>query len=421
MLLRIIVIRPSNGAHVLSFDSPGEILIGRGSACQCRLDFDPLVSRLHAMLEVADDKVTLRDLNSRNGVYLNGAQYGGRSKVKLTEPRVMANGDMVRVGDTTLSFLISSTDSAVSVDFGLLGRVRREADTLSASASAWAEFPPEAVAHQIPGYTIDGIIGSGGMGIVYHARRQAGGEQVAIKTMHPGMVVSDKMLVNFHREIEVTKKIDHPNIVKFHDSGTTVKDIMYLVLEYVAGGDLSKLMDEREDRRLAPPEAYVVSLQIAAGLAHAHSLGIVHRDVKPQNVLLERLGIQNAKISDLGLAKYFDDAGSSGFTGTAAGGGTVSYMPPEQLTEFRDIKPTGDVFSVGATMYEMLTGRVAYDFTGGDKIRAVAQAKIVPLRNRGAGLPDKLVQVVDKCLMPSPEDRYPDCGELLDALRRVAW
>ncbi len=420
MIVRIVVIRPTDEAHVLSFDQPGEVIIGRGPACQCRLDFDPLVSRRHARLRVGGSTVTLQDLDSRNGLQLNGRHYGGKAQLKMADPYIVSNGDMIKIGDTALSVLISSNETAGSVDSSLLRRVRNDAANPPLQDS-WTEFPVDSVAHQIPGYRIEGIVGAGGMGMVYQARRKADGLRVAIKTMHPGTLASDKMMINFHREIEVTKKIEHPNIVKFHDSGTTVKDMIYLVLEFVGGGDLSRLLDNAPGNMLQPREAHRLALQIASGMAHAHRLGIIHRDIKPQNILLGGDDNRQVKISDLGLAKHFDNSEASGHTGSCAGGGTMAYMPPEQLTNFRDAKPYSDVFSVGATLYEMLTSHGPYDFSGGDKLKAVSSALLIPLRKWNIPMPDSLASVVTKCLAPVPLDRFADCGELEKALREVVW
>lgn len=394
----ILITRHTGETDRLTFTGPAEITIGRSARCQCRLESDPLVSRAHAALSIGPDAVRLRDLGSTNGILVNDMRLarrdGGDGVV------VLRNGDSLRLGKTVMR-----------VEFNAPPGVR---DT-GAESALMAAVP------SVPGYAVRRLLGAGGMGEVYLAFRVKRGDLVALKVLTRGKGMNSKRVAAFNREIEVTKSVDHPNIVKFHDSGVADGGILYLALEYVPGGDLAAFINRHPAKRLPVRVAYDIMLQAVLGMAHAHANGIVHRDIKPQNILLapDARGFA-AKISDLGLAKNFEEAGFSLTPGTISGGGTMAYMPPEQLADFREVKPSADVFSLGASFYEMLTGLSPYNFSPDtDVAGVVAAADIVPIEERLPGLTEGLVVIIDRCLSREPEDRYRDSGELLAALANV--
>jgi serine/threonine-protein kinase len=161
--------------------------------------------------------------------------------------------------------------------------------------------------------------------------------------------------------------------------------------------------------------------QVLDGLGYAHEKGIVHRDLKPSNILLVRMGSNlTALIADFGLAKNFQRAGLSGMTMSGACSGTLPFMPPEQVVNFRDVKPVADIFSAGATLYVMLTGQCVYDFKEGeDQVRALLEKRIVPIRKRRVKLPEKLMDVVDRATQAEPEKRFQSVKEMKAALKKA--
>jgi len=162
--------------------------------------------------------------------------------------------------------------------------------------------------------------------------------------------------------------------------------------------------------------------QALEGLAYAHAQGVVHRDLKPANILLTgKPESPVAKISDLGLAKNFDKAGFSGMTVTGAYAGTPVFMPKEQITNFKYVKPVTDVWSFGATAYNLLTGLTPRDFPRGcDPMEVVLRGEIIPIRKRDPQIPAPLAEVIEKAILASPKERYQDAAEMLAALGKVA-
>lgn len=291
----------------------------------------------------------------------------------------------------------------------------READILEQILNAFlrgVEKPPE-----IPDYEIIRQLGHGGMGVVYLARRIKDGAEVALKVMLAKRGrVTEKAVEYFQREMEICRQLQHPNIVAFYEQGYH-KGVFYFVMEYCNGGSVDKLMEKRGGW-LNLDEAIPIMLQALEGLAYAHERGYVHRDLKPSNILLVIDGKQRtAKISDFGLAKNFQQAGLSGITATGAYAGTLLFVPREQLLDFKHTRPVSDVFSIGATFYNMLTGKYVYEFSGADDpVHVILEGKVVSIRKRRVKLPDRLADIIDRAISPEPSDRFQTAGEMKDEM-----
>ncbi len=405
-----------------TFEKEGDLRVGRSSECQCCITGDPLVSRRHAVFAVSPPRVTILDEGSTNGVEVNKKVYSKSAGNPLDKPLALAAGDSVRIGGCVFSIAVAAgadDDDATMVPTGSVPRMS-SVGMSSRFSAVDANLLRESV--RIEGYDIGHLLGQGGMGAVFKALMKSTGKAVAVKVMLPGVGLNKKMVDSFHREIEVTKTILHPNIVECYGDGTVDNQLLYLVLEYVNGGSLVEDLENCPSGRVPVAEALPLMLQMADGIGYAHSQNFVHRDIKPQNILLNVDGRKaTVKIADMGLAKNFERAGLSGLTASFTAGGTMAYMPPEQLTEFRDVKPSADVFSLAATFYEMLTGELAYNFKRGkDKLRVIANGDIVPIGDRGADVPPRLAEVIGKCLKLGPDDRYANGHELLAALKEAA-
>ncbi|MBN2559616.1 MAG: protein kinase [Phycisphaerae bacterium] len=268
----------------------------------------------------------------------------------------------------------------------------------------------------IAGVEIIRELGRGGMGAVYLARRKGDDGPTALKVMLSRVAVDERSRTSFLREMETTRDLKHPNIVEFIDHGAA-GSAFYFVMEFCEGGSVDGLM-EKCGGTLPLDVAGPIMLDALEGLAYAHDQDFVHRDLKPANILLTgppETG--TAKVTDFGLSKNFEKAGFSGMTVTGAVAGTPVFMPREQVTNFKYVKPATDVWSMGATLYNMLTGRFPRDMRRGqDPMEVILNGKIVPVRKRESSIPKKVAEVIDRSLENDLKARYQDAGEMRQAL-----
>ncbi|MBL7255347.1 protein kinase domain-containing protein [Paractinoplanes lichenicola] len=329
------------------FTGDAEVLLGRDAACDVQVT-DRRVSRRHCRLVVRPDRVAVRDLGSRNGTSVNGVPIDGE--------RELHDGDELRLGDTVAR----------------VGVTRN-------------------------GLTILRELGRGAQGVV-HLAREPDGSLVAVKTLTaPG--ATDL----FRRELECTAALDHPNIVRFHRS---LAEPLGFVAEYCAGGSVA------DHGPYGVEKALDLTRQAAAALKYAHSAeipvvhadgttavgrGLVHRDIKPQNLLLTADG--RLKVADFGLAKAYDQAGLSGRTPTGAIAGSVAFMPRRQVIDYKYARPEADRWALTACLYWMLTGSPPRDFpAGADPVAVVLREPPVPVRERLPALPAALAAEIDAAL-----------------------
>ena len=204
----------------------------------------------------------------------------------------------------------------------------------------------------------------------------------------------------------------------------THNGVVYLVTEFVEGCDASRLA-ESHGGQLPYPEAISVLAQSLDALAYAHSSGYIHRDFKDQNILVSGQG-QNlvAKLTDFGLAKSFTHSGMSGVTMAGEMAGTLAYMPPEQLRNFRDVRPQSDIYAVGMTAYSLLSGRIALDLPKkssiNNTIRAIFEQPRIPLKQRAPSIPDAICLIIDRALSKDPNQRWQTATAMRNALLHAA-
>ncbi len=266
-------------------------------------------------------------------------------------------------------------------------------------------------------YRIKDQIGKGGMGTVYLCEHSKLGRKVAVKVLAPELIENKVAVERFLREARSASALCHPNIVRVHHVGQA-SGTHYMVMEYVDGATLEQVVDRKGP--FAITEASWIAVQVAAGLQHAHERGFVHRDIKPENILVGR-GARGltAKISDFGLAKSYRSIGLSGLTFSGEMRGTIPFMPPEQMLEFKKVQPSGDLYSTAATLYYLIAGDYIYDQPldgGGDLIRMLLEEQPIPIRERRDSVPEELDAILERCLAREPEDRFPDAGSLRAAL-----
>ena len=249
-------------------------------------------------------------------------------------------------------------------------------------------------------FVLERELGSGGMARVYLGRDEVLDRPVAVKVLNPvhgGTEIGDR----FEREGRTAARLAHPNIVQVYDAGEALfdgREASYIVMEYVPGGDLKALIDGRG--RLSASELAGLGDEVCAGLAHAHERGVIHRDIKPHNILLDENG--HAKVTDFGIARALDTTQA---TRTGSFLGTALYSSPEQL-QGKKVTPKSDVYSLGATLYQAATG--APPFTGATAIEIASQhvsKAPVPPRQLGADVGEGVQALILDCLAKHPDDR----------------
>src|SRR2546427_481231 len=262
-------------------------------------------------------------------------------------------------------------------------------------------------------YTIEGEIGRGGMGVVYQARDERLKRQVAIKVLPPELAFREEIRIRFLREAETAARLSHPHIVPIHSVGEGPDGLVYFVMAYVDGESLAARLKRRG--RLPAEEARRVMIETADALGAAHAVGIIHRDVKPDNILLEG-SRGRVVVTDFGIAKALSSTtGSATLTATGVAIGTPHYMSPEQAAGDREIDGRSDLYSLGVVSYQTLTGELPFSAptVPGILMKHITEQAPRVVAKRPDCPPD-LESCVMRCLEKDPEDRWPTA----DALRR---
>jgi serine/threonine protein kinase len=259
-------------------------------------------------------------------------------------------------------------------------------------------------------YRVEGELGRGGTAIVYRGTDLRLDRPVAIKILHPALT-SEIGVKRFESEIHIAASLTHPNIVVLHDAGE-VNDSLFYVMQYFSGESLRSRL-ERE-RTLSIADAVSIARDVASGLQHAHDHGIVHRDIKPESVILAE---RRAVIVDFGLARIINDAGSPRLTESGIAVGTPQYLSPEQAAAEKSIGPAADQYALGCILFEMLAGEPP--FTGPTATAtAMRHLRDAPpsLRTRRPETTSAIQSSVERALAKNPSDRFENVTEFSRAL-----
>jgi serine/threonine-protein kinase len=263
-------------------------------------------------------------------------------------------------------------------------------------------------------YTVVKRLGSGGMAHVYLARHAVLGRPLVIKVLHRTLSREPEMRERFRREAEAASRLVHPYICAIADMGTS-GELEYLAMPYYAGGSLADLLSRR--KTVSAQTAASVGAQVAVALDYAHRHGVVHRDIKPDNVLLDR-ETGRAMVTDFGIARAAESGTRLTQTGIAVG--TPAFMSPEQAMGDKEVDGRSDVYSVGVIGYLMLAGKLPFEAstTPSMLLKHVSETP-PPLRSLRPDAPRVLVEILDRCLAKRPSDRWESAMQLRDTLRRV--
>ena len=425
------VVRGPHSGKAFTFERHDSFVVGRGTKAHFRLPKkDPFFSRYHFIVEVNPPHCLLVDLDSTNGTRINNS--------RITRKH-LSHGDKIRAGKTVLlvEFIPppTKTEDAASPPPLPLAVSRKTADPGSESTEshhlrrpapdvemanrrAKQEAP---VAPEIPGYEILRPLGEGGMGIVYLAKRAQDRSQVALKLIRPAVAASEQEVDLFLREADILRQLRHPHIVLFQEMGHQ-DDHLYFAMEYVPGSDGSRLL--RTHGPLAIARAVALACQALEALQYAHGQGFVHRDVKPANLLVTgQADNEICKLADFGLARAYQASPMSGLTMIGDVGGTLPYMPPEQVTHYRDAKPPADQYAVAATLYRLLTGHYLFDLdddSNEQRLMKILCEEPIPLIHRRPDAPAGLCKAIHRALEKEAKDRFTDAAEFRDALLTFA-
>ncbi len=377
-----------------TFEKHDTFLVGRSKHAHFQLPAkDKYFSRIHFMLEVNPPACRLIDMGSHNGTFVNGEK---------TLACDLADGDQVRAGHTLLMVKVHLTPHSQ--------------ETISFHDDPGSVSIDEPAIPVVPGYAMLRELGQGSMGKVYVAQHLVEEAAVVVKYIRPPRQGTPTQLDDFVRAAQPLLKLNHPHLVSLRDVGATLRGL-YFVADHVDGPNAEQVV-EREGP-LAVRRAVRWTSQILQALKVAHELYLVHRDIKPTNLLIAReAGKEEAKLSDFGLARVYQAAPFSGLsiTGDLARG--AGYLPPELLFNYQEANPLGDQYSTAATLYFLLTGKTPLDQPkeAGRKFSTLLRSAHVPIRERRADLPVTLAEAVDKALSRNASQRFTDVSAFRRAL-----
>lgn len=494
MKVRFTVIEGPARGRVIEITEPRGLIIGRARDADIHIPDDPYVSRRHVYLEVSPPSCRLKDLGSGGGGATNPPHVNGAPAAD----KALSHGDVIEVGYTRLKVEI---DSRPEIRKGACRLCRAPLDLLAGepdpercpacpppapkpappgrpaftarcrkcnadlAAKAGSDgraaelegialyecercVGPPAEPSPLPDYRVLKLLGRGGMGTVSLVWHTSTGRLLALKRLLD--LANPLMVQRFQREMQLMQGLAHRNVVRSLATGVDPGGAPYLITEFVAGGDLEGLA-ERSGGRLPWKQAAALVLEVLEGLAFLHSRSIVHRDIKPGNILLGGSpGRPVPKLADFGLARTYERAGGTLLTKPGTGLGTLMFMPPEQVRDAASVREPADVYSLGVTLYYLITGKYSFDFPTPEDVRKLREAKPLDFRNpeaalralvamrrvmhpfqivlgeepvpvarRDPALPPGLAAAIDRAVRKDPAQRYATAGEFAGALRKA--
>jgi serine/threonine-protein kinase len=494
MKVSLEVIKGPETGRVFEFTEPDFFIVGRSKDAHFRLSGDdPYIGRKHFLLEISPPRAILRDLDSKNKPCVNGEAVleaelhhadiieVGFTQMKVTitqeiKTRVVccarcgaafnivegevppelclkcskeAENERLAAQQKKLHQVACSCGKDITDLANSDGRAKDLQGVVRYSCERCARSlkKGEEAGKKIDDYEVISVLGSGGMGKVYQVYHKPTGRVLALKQMLN--LKAKNLIQRFGRETKYMRELEHPNTIRYINSGETSEG-PYLVLEMASFGNLHDLLEKSNKGFMAASEAGLYIADALYGLEFIHKRNIVHRDLKPENILLQASGGGKLvpKITDFGLAKKYNEAG--GLTGTGIGMGTVMYMSPEQIRDTRSVREPADIYSMGVTLYHLLTGKFPYNFPTRAEVKRfcaehlnnlknleealkimaevekiknphliILSDKPIPIQERKPDLPTGLAMVIDRAINKNMELRFQTAAEFRQALQKA--
>jgi serine/threonine protein kinase len=405
MSLQLHVIAGPDKDRTFTLQAGPDLMLGRSTHSLYRLS-DPRVSRVQCQILLEGDQVTLIDNSGSGGTMVNGK--------KITR-QVLKLGDLIQIGDTQLRLRMADFPLDVA-----LGAVQQAGPTPKPQAAPTMQKLEALCGQTLAHYEILNVIGQGHSGLVFFTNDpQHGNRPVALKVLLPEFSRNDEEMQRFIRAIKTMLPLRHPNLVTLYGAGKN-GDYCWVAMEYIAGENLTQVIQRIGVAGMLDwRNAFRVALQIGKALAYAQEQHIIHRNVTPTNILVQATD-KVTKLADLTLAKALE--GSSGPQITRPGElvGDVAYLSPERTRGTTDIDGRSDVYSLGATVYALLTGRPPFEGnTLVEKITRIRQTEPEKPTKYQMSIPHVFEGVVMKMLAKRPEDRYQSAAALVKELERI--
>jgi pSer/pThr/pTyr-binding forkhead associated (FHA) protein len=425
MKLQVVVREGANRGRVFKLVDGQSLTIGRGKDTDTALD-DVSTSRRHCKITAEDGKVVLTDTGSASGTFVNG---------KKVSEATLAVGDLITVGDTVLLLRDHQLMDGQSIGLASLtadevaAEAKQSNDAKIASGSEAAAEPKEFAQAKDPAdewigktvhrYKISKLIANGSTGTVYLADFAEKNEEVALKVFDLDASRDSDDMQRFVRGMKTMFPIRHPNIVRIYNAGET-DGRCWVAMEYVDGENLSDIIERTGTLGMMDwPDAFKVTVGIARALEAAGEHQIIHRNITPQNILV-RKSDKVAKLGDLMLAKALDGAQAKQITAAGDLVGDISYMSPERVASLDNVDCRSDIYSLGATVYALLTGRPPFESKSLPSLMMKIRDEDPPSPKQfQLSINDMFEGVVLRMLAKRPDDRFQTPTELLRDLERI--
>lgn len=400
--MELLISTAQDRAQVVPLADGISIVIGRGTDADIRID-DPRASRKHCRIYIDKGVVNVEDLQSRYGTLVNG---------ETITQRPLFPGDVVKLGDSEIRLVLDSPMRGAST-------IQRPAPSASLTSPNQQDDLSSLIGTTLHKYVIEKPIAVGRTGTVFLAHRADGTEKLALKVIAPSIAKHEKEMQRFLRAMKTMLPIKHPHLIRLHNAGKSAGQY-WLAMEYVDGESVAQIIERTGFAGMLDwQSAYRVAVHIARALEAAAEHQIVHRNITPGNILI-RSADKQAKLGDLMIAKAFDGVLRSDITEKGELVGDLAYLSPEATHGTDDLDARSDIYSLGAAVYVLVTGRPPFEAKSySEMISRIRRDPLVSPKTYQLSINDLFSGVILRMLEKRPEDRYQNPSLLLKDLERV--